>query len=573
MPGLVPNKSYVTVDLVKEYEILTPRSETWDQGAKALGKFLHRNSDEFVLRSQVMSTWFGADPRYRRGPGIGFGSVWFSRGSGESPGRLVPIPVPLTDHTQTIGNVRSVFARHVNDAVRQHKRIEYEVILPLLVMLQPIARTFKEDAVMEALETNWDAFIHNWKAGGFSQRISRAINVVERADFAGEFANKLEMFGERLSLSPDNTELSRLSRFGKILDTQIDSMLDSLHRMQEVMSEVEVAFPSSRGRALVQRIEGLNWMREVALDMSTLLRKWYGMHLEISTWSHRLELSTWMETFERESIGPSLRMLDSAKDVSADILSRFAHAENVLQRFRHDWLMEYDSIRDLVPEDIRGFVVNASHYVKGLVAIVLPQPEMMKMAIERTKESLFRGLADNWEQVRMRFMDHVNDRPALDEIEHLFGTLDFGDVEVMVRGKDNIRDHVNNGVLFMTLFQLVINSTDHRREGRPLAVLIKAERMKDLTKVVVRDNGKGMTRERLAQVKKGLGVNSIKPHGTGLGISTIYNQLLPRLVRGHVGLAQMDIWSNPREGSRFTIYIPDPPAPVISPVRNVRVLR
>jgi signal transduction histidine kinase len=551
------------------------------EGERALRTFLHHQGDEFAHADIAIAPWFGADPRYRRGVGLGYGSVWFSEPKTSSPNAVVPVPTHLIPKRHMVGEISSVFVSHVKDAARFNKRIEHEVMLPLIMTLGPLMQVLKEDSIIEGVEGAWNVFKYNWRVGSFSRRISRVIKSIDMEDWSGEFASKLDEFGDRLGLADDNSELQRLLRFSRIMDTQINSMRTNLHRLMQVMASADKN-STNHEDDLMQRVEKLNSVRTAALDMSNLLRQWYAMHLELSSWSHRLELSTWMGKFEVEGIDPLLKMLseEGGAEIKRDMVDRFDEAEEAVKRFRHDWSMGYDSVRELVPEDVRGFVINASHYVKGLVGIVLPKPGVMKVALEKimqggdgaSSESLFKVLTDQWKRVRVRFMDNMNERPALEEIEHLFGTFDFGDVEVIVRGKDKIPEHVNDGVLFMTLYHLVSNALEYQREGKPLAVLVSAKREEGMTRMVVRDNGKGMSEERLAQVKAGMGVNSINPR-RGQGISTVINQLVPRMVRGHVGLARMDIWSDLREGTTFTIRIPDPPSSVTSLARTVRVLR
>jgi signal transduction histidine kinase/CheY-like chemotaxis protein len=117
------------------------------------------------------------------------------------------------------------------------------------------------------------------------------------------------------------------------------------------------------------------------------------------------------------------------------------------------------------------------------------------------------------------------------------------------------------GRLRQILNNLLSNAIKFTPEGG--RVTVEAEQRGDRVAISVADNGVGIApadQHRVFEEFQQVGDRTAREAGTGLGLA-----LTRRLVEAHGG--HIELWSQPTEGSRFTVYLPvAAPSPVAPPV-------
>jgi two-component system, NtrC family, sensor kinase len=99
---------------------------------------------------------------------------------------------------------------------------------------------------------------------------------------------------------------------------------------------------------------------------------------------------------------------------------------------------------------------------------------------------------------------------------------------------------------------LIVNARDaveHRAEGREIEITTRISRDADHIQVLIRDNGKGMSKAELVHIFEPFYTTKDPGKGTGLGLATCH-----RIVEQHGG--EINVVSAPNEGTTFIIRLP-----------------
>ncbi len=563
MKRVCSSESCVTHDLVREHAVRSI----------LVGEQEVRNAGDRRVEDHVrLGRMFGADPRYMRGPGLGFSSVLFRSHERVGEIHIVPTPPGLARRDRVISEMRSLFVHHVRDVAHAQRRVEHPYMRYLVGLLKPLMRTVDGAVTMDRINVAWDIFVHSLEEGDLVERISHQANRIQRADVSGSFLEKFDEMQQRLSMGGDSPELTELIKFGKILKTQEASMVEGLKRLTAVAAEAVSANKRRDGQvgggdATPERhVERLNYIKSAVHELSAQVRRWYRGRLNIESWSRQLHLSAWMAQFERESIQPLIKRLHENTDgVNVeDFLPPFAAAKSYISWLVKDISLTFESLYGLVPNDILVLVSNSSHYVRNLLTLSEARLSAMGEAIEdiakgesvSSRIAFIRKLLDGWTKSRERFFSKMNEKPALQEIERLFSALDFHGVSVEVKGKEYGADGINDGVLFMILYHLVDNALDFKQPDVPLHIMVEARRGEGVIDYAVSDNGLGMTPDRLAEIRRlKPGMRLASHHGSsGLGLSTVL-EMLPMLVDGSAASARLYVQSVMEQGSTFILRV------------------
>ncbi|HMQ54032.1 MAG TPA: response regulator [Anaerolineae bacterium] len=101
--------------------------------------------------------------------------------------------------------------------------------------------------------------------------------------------------------------------------------------------------------------------------------------------------------------------------------------------------------------------------------------------------------------------------------------------------------------LKQVFLNLILNAIDAMPDGGRLQVLTRLTGNQQFVKVIVSDNGQGMSPETVSRIFEPF--FSTKDNGTGLGLSISYS-----IIDAHCGLIDVD--SQPGQGTRFTVLLP-----------------
>jgi signal transduction histidine kinase len=81
-------------------------------------------------------------------------------------------------------------------------------------------------------------------------------------------------------------------------------------------------------------------------------------------------------------------------------------------------------------------------------------------------------------------------------------------------------------------------------------IFISTRYSKNEFRVVIADNGRGISQEHLSRIFEPFFTTKVAGRGTGLGLSVCY-----RVIKEHQGTIQVE--SQPGSGTRFTVILPN----------------
>lgn len=232
----------------------------------------------------------------------------------------------------------------------------------------------------------------------------------------------------------------------------------------------------------------------------------------------------------------------------------FERAEEILQlRIR---LKEFEH-----EKEIRESLFKITHEIKNPIAVCKGYLDMfdvnqvehskkyipiLKEEIERVLILLEDFLSINKIHIEKDIMDvnlllesiYHNFIPILED-HHIEAHFDIHDDELLMLGDYNRLSQV--------LINLIKNSIEAIGEHQEGQLMVSIEENKQHLKIVVQDNGEGMSKEELAQIKKPF--FTTKQKGTGLGV-----YLSEEIIRGHGGTIHYA--SKEGEGTTVTLTFP-----------------
>ncbi len=126
--------------------------------------------------------------------------------------------------------------------------------------------------------------------------------------------------------------------------------------------------------------------------------------------------------------------------------------------------------------------------------------------------------------------------------------------------------HADSGMIEQIIMNLAVNARDAMPQGGTLTIATETVQLDEshparhpsahpgsFVRLIVADTGTGMTSEVQARIFEPFFTTKEVGQGTGLGLATVHG-----IVQQHEGWVEVE--SAPDEGSRFTVYLPAPPA-------------
>ena len=212
-------------------------------------------------------------------------------------------------------------------------------------------------------------------------------------------------------------------------------------------------------------------------------------------------------------------------------------------------------------KEIRESLFKITHEIKNPIAVCKGYLDMfdvnklehskkyvpiLKEEIERVLILLEDFLSINKIHIEKDVMDlnlllesiYHNFIPILED-RHIEAHFNIGDDELLMLGDYNRLSQV-----LINLIKNSIEAIDEHQEGKITVSLVETNQY---LKIVVQDNGKGMSKEELKQIKQPF--FTTKQKGTGLGV-----YLSDEIIRGHQGIIQYK--SKEGEGTTVTLTFP-----------------
>jgi len=228
-------------------------------------------------------------------------------------------------------------------------------------------------------------------------------------------------------------------------------------------------------------------------------------------------------------------------------------------------------------ELVRQLSGGIAHDFSNYLTVILTSVELMEAESELPKEvqiglrRIYGAAERSWTLIRRLLsfshkLESCRDTVSLDNIilnlkdmiEHLMESGHELEFELHGGGVKILADpHQIEEVIL----NLVINARDALENGGRIVIQTRLEKPsataeglsipddKEYVKLVVKDNGPGMSSSVLKRIFEPAFTTKASDRGTGLGLPTVYS-----IVQQHEGILEVD--SHPGEGSQFTIYLP-----------------
>lgn len=218
---------------------------------------------------------------------------------------------------------------------------------------------------------------------------------------------------------------------------------------------------------------------------------------------------------------------------------------------------------------IGQLAAGVAHEINNPLTAVNANAEMLKMVIPPSDENyesvdliaragqqaarVVRGLLDFARQEQYAFrMGDVNDsvQQALDLIQYQLQQANTKITLNMDYRLPRVRaswEHMKS--VWLNLIVNARDAVEHRQEAREVEVTTRMAPEKDHVQVLIRDNGKGMSRAELAHIFEPFYTTKDPGKGTGLGLATCH-----RIIEQHGG--EINVVSAPGEGTTFIIRLP-----------------
>jgi two-component system, NtrC family, sensor kinase len=228
---------------------------------------------------------------------------------------------------------------------------------------------------------------------------------------------------------------------------------------------------------------------------------------------------------------------------------------------------------------IGQLAAGVAHEINNPLTVINANAEMLKMFIPMDDENyesvdliarageratkVVRGLLDFARQTRYDFESaSLNDsiRQTLDLVAYQFGSAN---IEVTLDMADELPPVMASWEHLKSVWlNLLVNARDAVQdlpENRRIEISTRSGPNGNQVHVVVRDNGRGMAPAELVHIFEPFYTTKDPGKGTGLGLATSH-----RIIEQHQG--QIEVISNPGEGSTFIVRLPTAGAPAAQQV-------
>jgi two-component system, NtrC family, sensor histidine kinase HydH len=210
-------------------------------------------------------------------------------------------------------------------------------------------------------------------------------------------------------------------------------------------------------------------------------------------------------------------------------------------------------------------VATVSHEIKSPLGIVRSTAEILEKRIQKVapgNEHLARIIVDEamrLNRIVVEFLDFA--RPQKMHLE--IGNINEIAEKVLTFINPMLKDHhielstdlasdlpgiaIDRDQMYRALLNILLNAVQAMEGGGSLEVRTRFQAEKRRVEIAIRDSGKGMTEEKIAQIFEPFFTDKNK--GTGLGLAITRN-----IIESHSG--EIHVASRPQEGTEFTISLP-----------------